>query len=119
MIVVTSFKHALRGLREVIKRERNARVHLILAFLALIASWFFRISSTQLVLVVLAIGLVFFAEVVNSAIEKTLDLIPVGNNQIVKIVKDMCAAAVLVTATTATVIALIVFLPYIIKLIYK
>jgi diacylglycerol kinase len=85
----------------------------------LVASWFFHISSTQLVLVILAIGLVFFAEVVNSAIEKTLDLMSTGNNQIVKIVKDMCAAAVLITAMTAFLIALIVFLPYIIKLFHK
>lgn len=119
MAIIQSFRHALKGLKTVLKRERNARVHMVFAALALLASWFFHISSTQLILVILAISLVFFAEIVNSAIEKTLDLISVENNQVVRIVKDICAAAVLVTSVLALIIAVIVFTPYIIKLINK
>ncbi|MDP4038396.1 MAG: diacylglycerol kinase family protein [bacterium] len=119
MRIIESLKHALRGLKAVLKRERNARVHTVFAVLALLASWFFHISSTQLILVILAITLVFFAEIVNSAIEKTLDLISVENNQVVRIIKDICAAAVLVTAALAGVIAIIVFVPYIIRIFNK
>lgn len=111
MVTFTSFRHAFKGLRAVVSRERNARIHLFFAVLAVLASWFFQISIFQLSLVVFAIILVFFAEITNTAIERTLDLIVTERNQVVQLIKDMTAGGVLVCALGALAIAACVFAP--------
>ncbi len=117
MVIFKSFSYALKGLRYVIMSERNARIHLVLAVLALLASIIFNISLQEWLFVAVSITLVFFAEIVNTAIEKTLDLISQENNQMVKMIKDMMAAAVLVTAITAFTVASVIFVPRIYDII--
>ena len=117
MVIFKSFSYALKGLRYVIMSERNARIHLVLAVLALLASIIFNISLQEWLFVAVSITLVFFAEIVNTAIEKTLDLISQENNQMVKIIKDMMAAAVLVTSITALTVASVIFVPRIYDII--
>ena len=63
------------------------------------------------------IGLVFFAEIMNTAFERTLDLLAYDNNQVVKLVKDMAAGGVLVTAATAVLVAACIFGPPIYRLV--
>ncbi len=100
----------------VVSRERNARIHVAAAVLALIASLMLRISWFEFALIIAMIALVFFAEIVNTAIERTLDTMAKGvNNQIVKVVKDMTAGGVLVTAIAAVIVAACVFIPAILK----
>ena len=117
MVTFSSFRHAFRGLKYVMSAERNAKIHLALAVAALIASIALQISLEQWLFVIISITLVFFAEVVNTAIEKTLDLISQENNQLVKLIKDMTAAGVLVCAFGAVIVAIVVFLPRIIVLL--
>ncbi len=117
MVSLKSFSYAFKGLKYVLSSERNARLHLLFAMLALVASIVLRIGLEEWLFVVISITLVFFAEITNTAIEKTLDLISQENNQMVKLIKDMMAAAVLVTALGAIVVALIIFLPRVILLI--
>lgn len=117
MVTYTSFRHAFRGLKYVMSSERNARIHLGLAILALVASLILKISLEEWLFVIISITLVFFSEIANTAIEKTLDIISPENNYQVKIIKDMCAAGVLVSAISAMIVAAIVFLPRIITFI--
>jgi len=117
MVALSSFKYALRGLKEVIKSERNAKIHLVLAFLAIIFSIILRVGVLEFLFVFTSIVLVLFAEIVNTAIEKTLDLISQENNHAIQITKDMMAAAVLLTAIGAIVVACIVFIPRLIEII--
>jgi len=117
MVALSSFKYAIRGLKEVIKSERNAKIHLFLAFLAIVSSIILRVGVLEFLFVFLSIVLVIFAEIVNTAIEKTLDLISQENNHAIQITKDMMAAAVLLTAIGAIVVAGIVFIPRIIEII--
>ena len=117
MVALSSFKYAIRGLKEVIKSERNAKIHLFLAFLAIVSSIILRVGVLEFLFVFLSIVMVIFAEIVNTAIEKTLDLISQENNHAIQITKDMMAAAVLLTAIGAIVVAGIVFIPRIIEII--
>ncbi len=116
MVSLKSFSYAFKGLKYVLSSERNARLHLLLAVLALVASIALRIGLEEWLFVVISISLVFFAEIANTAIEKTLDLISQENNQMVKLIKDMMAAGVLVTAFGAVVVAVIIFVPRLILL---
>lgn len=117
MVSLASFKYAFRGLKEVISSERNAKIHIAFGLLAIIASVLFRVSLLEFLFVFSSIVLVFFAEIINTAVEKTLDLISQENNHQVQRTKDMLAAAVLVTAMGSLVVAGVVFVPRIIKLI--
>jgi len=111
MVSLASFKYAFRGLKEVISSERNAKIHIFFAIVAIIASILLKVSVLEFLFVFSSIVLVFFAEIVNTAVEKTLDLISQENNHLVQLIKDMLAAAVLVTAIGSVVVAGVVFGP--------
>jgi len=106
---------AFMGVVFVVRVERNARIHLVLAVAAVLLGIILGISDTELVAVFFAIILVFTTEVFNTALEKTLDLIEPGHNEQVRIVKDIAAGAVLVTAIGALAIGAAVFLPHLIN----
>ncbi len=113
MVTLASFRYAFRGLKAVISSERNAKIHIFFALLAILLSVLLRVGLLEFLFVIFSIVLVFFAEITNSAIEKTLDLISQENNHLVQLIKDMAAAGVLVTALGAILVALIVFVPHI------
>lgn len=119
MVTLASFRYAFRGLKQVFSTERNAKIHLLSALLALLASLILHIAITQLLFVLIAITMVFFAEIINTALEKTLDVLSKENNQVVRQVKDMTAAGVLVTAAGAILVAVLVFGPYLYRLVFK
>lgn len=117
MVGLTSFRYAFRGLKMVISRERNARIHVVAAILALIASILLQVSWLEFSFIIAMIALVFFAEIVNTALERTLDTLAKENNQVVKVVKDMTAGGVLVTAIAAVIVAACVFIPALMRLL--
>ena len=119
MVTLTSFRHAYKGLRAVVSRERNARIHIVSAIVAVLASLYFHISFFQVTLVVFAIILVFFAEITNTAIERTLDLITTERNQVVELIKDMTAGGVMVCAIGALIMAVFIFGPRIYEMLFK
>jgi diacylglycerol kinase len=107
--VFVSFGHAGRGVVHVVRNERNARVHLLAMLMVLIVAAFTHISAEGFAALLVAIALVFFAEIVNSAIEKTLDLVHPQYDERVGRIKDMAAAGVLVAALASLAIAVAVF----------
>lgn len=117
MVGLASFRHAVRGLKMVVSRERNAKIHVGAAGVAIITAFILRVGWLELALVIAMIALVFFAEVVNTAIEKSLDTMATENHQVVKIVKDMTAGGVLVTAIAAVIVAACIYLPAILRVI--
>lgn len=116
--IVTGFRHALHGVRHVFEHERNARVHLAFSLLAFLLGVLLKVSSAELAAVFFAVVIVFLAEIINTAIERTLDLIDMTENPKIKIIKDMAAGAVLVAATAAVMIGVAIFAPYVVELIW-
>ena len=108
---LSSFANAFRGLFVYIRQEHNAWIHCIIAVLVVIAGILFRISLTEWVAVVFAIGLVLAAEAFNSSIERISDVVQPEKDERIRDVKDISAGAVLLCAITAAVIGVIVFLP--------
>lgn len=106
-----SFQYAWTGVRDCFREERNFKIHTLAAVLAICAGLFFRLPVSQIAAVLLAIALVMGAEIFNTAIENTLDLICGEYNERVKKTKDIAAGAVLICAIVAAVIGLMVFLP--------
>jgi len=113
---IKSFSFAFNGLKILMTEEHNARIHLVAAICAVIASIVFEISAFEWIAVMVAIGLVFALELMNSAIESIADFVASEKNEKIKKIKDLSAAGVLISAITALIVGLIVFLPKILGL---
>ena len=109
---IAGFGYAFSGLRYALRTQRNARVHAIIAALAILLGILLRISSVEFALVFVAITSVFIAEMFNTVFELCVDLASPEYHPLAKIAKDVAAGAVLLNAMLAVVIALFVYIPH-------
>ena len=109
--VLASFQFAIQGCWETVCTQRNMRLHVFAAALVLLAAWWLGVSPIEWGLLVVVIGLVLAAELVNTAIEIAIDLSCPEWNPLARRAKDAAAGAVLVTALVAVVVGGLVFLP--------
>lgn len=107
-----SFYYAGMGLAYAYNTQRNFRIHLGVAILALGLAWGFHLRGIETALIVITCGLVLALELLNTALEAVVDL-TVGQEYhiLAKIAKDCAAAAVLVGAGVALIIAALLLLP--------
>ncbi len=106
-----SFKYAFNGIKKLFITQHNSRIHLTIALLVIIAGFFFHISKTEWFVVVIVTGLVFAAELFNSAIESVVDLISPEYHKKAENAKDYAAGAVLIAAIISAIAGLIIFAP--------
>lgn len=113
---IKSFSYAFAGLKVLFREEHNSWIHAVAAVLAVAMGFLFRISPMEWIAVVIVIGMVFAAEIINSSIERTADFIKAERDDRKRDIKDLGAAAVLVCAIAAAVVGIIIFIPKIIAL---
>jgi diacylglycerol kinase (ATP) len=104
---------ALRGTRLAARSERHFRAHLVIAVLALLAAAWAGFAEVELGLLTFTIALVLVSELVNTAIEMLTDLLHPGAGRRAAAVKDVAAAAVLVSTGLALVVGAVLFLPHV------
>lgn len=112
-----SFDNAIRGVIYLLKSEQNARIHVVIAILVGVAAYILEISRIEAAVLFMAVVLVFAMEIINTAIEKVFDLLHPEDHNLIRAVKDAMAGAVLISAVIATVVAILIFLPYIKRLV--
>lgn len=110
------FRYAINGLKYAFKNEINIRIHFIIALLVLVGGFVLSISLLEWVLLILMIGFVITAELLNTAVETMLDYLAPDWHPTAGSIKDLTASAVLVTSIVAFIIGIIIFLPRIIEL---
>lgn len=108
---VKSFGFAIQGIIVFFKTQVNAWIHLLAAVCACITGYVLKIDKGEWCWIVLAIALVFVAELLNTALEFLTDLASPSVHPLAKKVKDIAAGAVLVAAIASVIIAAIIFLP--------
>jgi undecaprenol kinase len=106
-----SFLDAGRGIRSVFRTEWNFRIHTGIFLLVIVTGVFFGISSLEWIAIALSAGVVFVAELLNTAIEYLADALHPESNRGVGMAKDAAAGGVLIAAVAAAVVGAIVFLP--------
>jgi len=111
-----SFKNAFSGLGYLLRFEHNARVHLFIIIIVIIAGLFLRLSAINWIAIVYASGLVLISECFNTAVEYLSDVVTQEQNEKIKKAKDVAAAGVLISAIISVIIGIFVFLPAIYKL---
>lgn len=107
--VFRSFRFAGQGIIDLFRFENNAKVHLLIATLALSAGFYWQITRTEWAIIVTQIGLVWAAEAINTALEKLCDVVSPDWHPQIKAIKDLSSGAVLILAITAVVVGLIIF----------
>jgi diacylglycerol kinase len=110
-----SFTYAFNGLKILILEEHNARIHVVATIIALALGFILKISTFEWIAIIFAIGLVMAFEILNSAIENLANFVSSEKHEMIKKVKDLSAAAVLIAAITAFIIGIIIFLPKILN----
>ena len=109
---MASFRASLSGLGYALANERNLKVHAGVTVLVLIIAGLLGVNAIEACLLLLVTGLVWCMELVNSAIEATVDLV-VGEqlHPLAKVAKDVAAAAVVIAALVAVSVGLLVLGP--------
>lgn len=114
---IKSFKYAFNGLKIVFREEHNARIHLFVSLIVIICGFVFKISIQEWIIVCFAIGLVISMEIINSAIENLSNFVSQEYHDLIKKVKDLSAAAVLISVVSSVIAGLLIFLPKIMHLL--
>ncbi|MFN2144340.1 MAG: diacylglycerol kinase family protein [Anaerolineales bacterium] len=108
---IRSFRYAFEGWWYVLNTQQNAWIHALASVAVVLVSAWLQVSRLEWALIILAIGMVWIAEFINTAIESVVDLVTGDHHPLAKASKDVGAAAVLISALTAIVIGLIVLGP--------
>lgn len=106
-----SFKFAAEGVVSAVKREQNIRFHFLSGLVVFIAAFFTGLSKGEWLMVIGLVGGMLALELVNSAIERVVDLASPDIHPLAKEAKDIAAGAVLVFAAASAIIGLLIFLP--------
>ncbi|MBO4580955.1 MAG: diacylglycerol kinase family protein [Bacteroidales bacterium] len=114
---IKSFAYAFAGLKVLFREEHNSHIHAVAAILAIAAGFLLRISALEWTAVVIVIGMVFAAEILNSSLERTADFVKAERDDRKRDIKDLGAAAVLVCARTAAIVGCIIFIPKILDVL--
>jgi diacylglycerol kinase len=113
MKFLNSFRYAWNGLAMAFKEQLNIKIHLIIAVLVIVAGFYFNVTITEWCILIFAIALVISLELINTAIENLVDLVTLERKPLAGKIKDIAAAAVLVSAIASAVVGIIIFYKYI------
>jgi diacylglycerol kinase (ATP) len=108
-----SFRHAFRGIATLLRTQHNARLHLAATAAAVVLGFFLAISRSEWLAIILAIGVVWTAEAINTAVEFLADEVSLERRELIGKAKDVGAAGVLVAAASALAVGVVVFVPHI------
>jgi len=114
---IKGFGYAFSGIWQMLLHERNFKVHILALLIVLSAGFYFHITSSEWLIVLLISALVLALEAINTAIEKLCDVYTTETHPQIKSIKDIAAGAVLISAIFAFIIAIIIFKKYILILI--
>lgn len=114
---LNALKNALNGIKYTFKTQRNLKIQIVFAIFAIVLGLFLKLSITEWVILSLTIFLVLIVELINTAIETTVDMFTMEYNEKAKNAKDASAGAVTLMAIASIVVGIFLFIPKIINLI--
>ncbi|MBE1553718.1 diacylglycerol kinase family protein [Sporosarcina limicola] len=106
-----AFSYAWSGIVHALKNERNFKFHLLATIIVVLAGLLTGLSSIEWFIIIILIGGMLSLEMMNSAVERVVDLTTTEQRPLAKQAKDLAAGAVLIYAIVSAVIGLILFVP--------
>ena len=116
---IKSVGHALHGIAYVLRSQHNAWIHAAVTVLVVVAGFFFQLTAAEWCCIVIAASSVWTAEALNTALELLADAAIEDLHPLIGHAKDVAAGAVLVTAIAAAIVGVIIFWPYIDRLLFS
>src|SRR3954449_2130306 len=107
--IIESFNYAIEGVIHVLRTQRNMRIHFGIAVAVLITAAAVGVSKIELIVLLLAITFVLVAEMINTAVEGTIDAATTSFDPMAKLAKDIAAGAVLIASVNAVAVGYLVF----------
>lgn len=108
-----SLHHALDGIKYALLHERNFRIEILVAFLVIFLIFFFKVKNWEAILLILMIMWVLIFELVNTVLERVVDILKPRIHPYARLIKDLMAAAVLITSVVSVIVGIIIFYPYV------
>ena len=108
-----SFSHAFRGLKYAIRNEKNFQNELAVAIIAIGFMFYFHVTRLEMIVITTMIMAVLIMEMLNTIIERIIDILKPGVHPYARLIKDLMAASVLLTSILALIIGLAIFIPHI------
>lgn len=109
---MSSFRYAFSGIIYALVTERHMKIHFLMMCIVIASGLYFGITKIEWLVLLLIIAIVISLEMVNTAIEKVVDLVTDEYHPLAKYAKDVAAGAVLVASIFAVIIGCVVFVPY-------
>ena len=116
-VFFSSLKNSLNGIKNAFGSERNLKIQIVIALIVIILTLILKIELVKAMFVYISIFFVIVSEIINTAIEKTVDLVTEEYNEKAKLAKDIAAGGVLISAINSVVIGILVFGKEIIEII--
>lgn len=107
-----SFRHALVGLKYVIRNERNFQIELVIGFFVFTLIFIFKVKNWEAVILILMIMWVLVMEMTNTVVERVVDILKPRIHPYARLIKDVMAAVVLISSIVAAAVGVIIFYPY-------
>jgi diacylglycerol kinase (ATP) len=107
--IIESFNYAIEGVVHVLRTQRNMRIHFAIAVAVLVVAVAAGVSRLELIVLLLSITFVLVAEMINTAVEGTIDAATTSFDPMAKLAKDIAAGAVLISAVNAVAVGYLVF----------
>jgi diacylglycerol kinase len=107
-----SLRHALDGMKYAVAHEKNFRIELLLAVLVVCLIFVFKVKNWEAIILILMIMWVMISELTNTVLERVVDILKPRIHPYARLIKDLMAAVVLISATASVVIGIIIFYPY-------
>ena len=107
--IIESFNFAIEGVVHVLRTQRNMRIHFAIAVAVLLIAAAVGVSKLELIVLLLSITFVLVAEMINTAVEGTIDAATTSFDPMAKLAKDIAAGAVLIAAVNAAAVGYLVF----------
>ncbi|MCY6484247.1 diacylglycerol kinase [Clostridium aestuarii] len=104
-----SFNYAIEGMIYTVRNERNMRIHMVATLLVLTACFFYDLTKIELITITITITMVLVCEMINTAIECTIDATTNYYHPLAKIAKNVAAGSVLVSAINSVLVGYIIF----------
>jgi diacylglycerol kinase (ATP) len=106
--LLQSFNYAFEGVIHALRTQRNLRIHFAIAAAVLVLAFVYDVTRLELIALMIAIAFVLIAEMVNTAVEATIDLSTPSFDPLAKIAKDLAAGAVLIASVNAIAVGYLV-----------
>jgi undecaprenol kinase len=107
-----SFQAARHGLTRAMASEHSFRIHALVAVVIVALILFLRLPRAEAALLILLVSTILTLELVNTVVERFVDMLEPRVHPYVGVIKDLMAAAVLITSIASVIIGLVIFLPY-------